>query len=137
MLDWFRRKKGIGWLEADLRRDRRPAPEPLRKGVEEELALPKDAPPGPRYGLCAIAAALLEDLDLWRRIVRNESDRDYFYYRRQKDSGVSEDDLGRFPSFSVSTQRVFEEAATILSAGKVAGAAELRSRLETFVKAGE
>jgi hypothetical protein len=81
-----------------------PDPAVLRALAEAELARGQEARLD--YGRLAIAAAMLGDPVLYRRIVRAEYEGDYWAYKRQKWDGMPEEDLGRTPSEEVSEERV-------------------------------
>ena len=97
---------GIAWLATELTERRRPPEAELRRSLQEELDISVHSYPGPRYDLCAAAAALPADLDLWRQTVAADCDRDSYHYRQQKRAGFEKSNLGRYPSLEVSEERV-------------------------------
>ena len=92
----------ISWLASQLQEGVRPSPDQLRHSLKSQL----DASKRPDYPLCAAAAALLGDGDLWRELLVDEHSRDYHGYVAQRRAGVDSDDLGRYPTMEVSAERV-------------------------------
>lgn len=76
-----------------------PPTDGLGASALEELQTRELGHPGPRYWLCGVAAALLDDVDLWRRNVGAHQSRDGYYRRQLKWSGLDADDLGPRASY--------------------------------------
>jgi hypothetical protein len=100
----------LGELDRWIKRGKAPPPDLLRPAVDRELmrvAVP-GAVPGPRYVWLMLAAAVLDDADLFLEIVRLDYRRDAEAYRRQRAEGMGEEDLGRRPSPAVSADRLMD-----------------------------
>ncbi len=91
-------KDGAEFKEV-LRSGRRPDEAALRQAAEAGGVADHGQRPSPDFPLWTLAAALLDDRDLWRRIILRYAQRDYVYYMHQKDGGTPKSDLGDFPSF--------------------------------------
>ena len=81
----------------------------LNDWVEREwpkLNEPYDGPERPDMILLAVALALLNDAKRWQKLIVEDYFRQKFSYRRQKEGGMPEYDLGPEPSEYVSAMRL-------------------------------
>lgn len=123
---------GDAFKEA-LRNGRRPDEAALRKAVEAAAVADHGQRPAPDFFLCTLAAALLDDRDLWRRVILRHAQRDYVYYMHQKDGGTPKSDLGSFPSFENSKRKLGRSVERELTSADPALAAEIRSRYQAWL----
>lgn len=123
---------GIAWLEKELQAGQRPSDEELVRSTTEELEIFYNAYPRPRFDLCSAAAALLDDVELWRKVIAAHSDRDYYHYKAQKRSGMDKSDLGAYPCFEVSVGHVDVTVTDLLKTIEPPLAEQIRATIQRF-----
>jgi hypothetical protein len=122
-----------GFKEA-LRSGRRPDEAALRQAAEAAAIAEHGQQPGPDFLLCTLAAALIDDRDLWRRVILRHAQRDYVYYLHLKSGGVPKSDLGTFPSFENSRDKLGRSVERELTSADPAIAEEIRSRYQAWLE---
>ena len=96
-------------LDERLRQGTVPTHAELSDWVDQEwpkLNEPYDEPKRPDMILLAVALALLNDPKRWQKLIVEDYFRQKFSYRRQKEGGMPEYELGPEPSEYVSAMRL-------------------------------
>lgn len=123
MLDWFR--AALARSTIDLNQ--------LAADAAAELSTKKDhRGPAPDFALVVVAAAVLDDHELWQRAISDDQWRDRYHYDLQRDAGMSNEDLVYKPTFATSLERLHEQAQTLLSTSKSAWSSVALQRLSSW-----
>ena len=122
---------GLHWLEKELKEGTRPSQERLLMSTVEEFLMTDY----PCYELCAIAAALLGNLELWRRAVSRETGREHSGYSQQRGMGVFKSDIGDVPTYESITRKLRRTVERMSSQWNQDLAAEILKRLSGFAEA--
>jgi hypothetical protein len=96
-------------MDEFFKQGKEPPAEFIREAVDQEMASTRPhryETHSPDFVRMVVAAALLEDPKLYREVLELDTLWDLYFYGKQKDSGMSAEDLGPRPEVGISAERL-------------------------------